>query len=184
MSDVVHIITLPSRRKSIGQEMDRHGVTAIYWEGVTSGQPIHNINASHKAIVQHAKDSGMERIIIAEDDCRFFGEPGEGFKYFLDNRPTEPYDLYLSSFYSGDRLPGNRVKNIAGLTLYEVHSRFFDTYLSVRNDHHIDRLLSTTQGRFFVSPKFCTFQQKGYSYQRKRWADDSNRLIGQPIFGQ
>lgn len=182
MSDVVHIISLRERRQSIEAEMDKHGITAVYWNGITEFNAIKNINLSHKEIVNFAKENNLPSILVAEDDMRFFGGPGKGFKYFLENRPKEDYDLYLSSFYSGDRLEGNRIKNVAGLTLYECMASFYDTFLSVPNDRHIDRAISTVGGKFFVSPMFCTFQQPGYSYQRKRWADDNKRIEKQPKF--
>ncbi len=184
MSEVVHIITMPSRRDSIMKEMERHEINAVYWPAVHGPKPIENINKAHKTIIRWAKENNKERILIGEDDLRFFGEPGEGFKYFLDNRPKEPYDIYLSSFYSGTRMEGLRVKGIAGLTLYECSSSFYDGFLSLPDTRHIDKAIGTSDARIFVSPKFCTYQEPGFSFQRKRYADDSVKLKDQPIFGQ
>ena len=95
------------------------------------------INLAHKAIVQYAKDNNIEAITIAEDDCRFMA-PG-AWKYYLENFPQQ-YDIFFSMYYVADSIEGNRITGkFSGMTMYTVHNSFYDTFLSLPDDCHIDR---------------------------------------------
>lgn len=70
------------------------GITRYkFWDAVVlKNSVINSIAASHKMIVQDAKDRGLRETIIMEQDATFTSP--NAWKYFLDNKPTE-FDLYL-----------------------------------------------------------------------------------------
>lgn len=184
-STTVNIITSPARENDIRMEMEKHGISAMYWPWVRGeGSPIKNINKAHKNLIRYAKKNNLSSILCGEDDCRMFGEKGEAFHYFLSNRPKEEYDIYLSSYYGKEKWSGVKLREFAGMTLYEVKSCYYDIFLSLPDARHIDRAISSSGARIFCCDKFCTFQANGFSYQRRRNVDDSYLLRGKPIFGQ
>jgi len=117
--------------------------------------------------------------MIAEDD--FVGTHEDSFRYFLENEPPE-YDLYLSMVYLGDLDGENRVKSFTGLTLYIVHSKFYDKFLSVDPNEHIDRALAG-MGDFRVCNPFTFIQHNGWSSNTGKEEKYDNLLEGRKLFG-
>lgn len=142
--NIVHCINLWSRSERMEgfiKEAEREGFGVIFWEGeVVKSNPKLGINRSFKRIVQYAKDNNLARVAIAEDDCRFFGEGG-AWKYFVDSLPDD-YDFYSSGYYACDLVEGNRIMQpFSGMTLFFINQRFYDFFLSLPDDCHIDREL-------------------------------------------
>jgi hypothetical protein len=54
------------------------------------------------------------------------------------------------------------VKAFTGMTLYIVHERFYDTFLSVNPKEHIDHALAGL-GRYIVCHPFVATQHNGLS---------------------
>lgn len=175
----LNIITLEQRRESIEKEMQRCGIDAKYWPAITDGDVKQNISRAHKQIIADAKQKGLPYVLIGEDDMRFYGL--QAFQYFLDNMP-EYFDLYLSSYYTGNVEPDGTIKNFRGLTMYAVSQKYYDTFLRQPETMHLDAALSLAGGRFVVCDKFVCYQEPGYSFQRKRMANDNSRLKGKPIY--
>jgi hypothetical protein len=98
-----------------------------------------------------------------EDDVRFTNP--NSFKYFLENKPKD-FDIYLSGIYIGEILEDNSVKSFTGFHCYIVNERFYDEYLSVPDDEHIDRALSNL-GKYYVCNPFIAIQYNGFSYNTK-----------------
>lgn len=169
------------RENSVISEMEKEGCEYRFWPGFLEKQRKVGINKAHRQIVQWAKDTGQKFVCIAEDDLLWYA-PGS-WKYYLDHMP-EDYDIYLSSYYSGKADENNIIKTFSGLTLYCVHSRYFDKYLSIPEHFHIDAGISLIGGKFVVCPKFIAYQSSGYSEQRRRFVNDNHRHAGKPIFGQ
>lgn len=129
------------------------------WDGVYLQSIKAGINAAHKQIVEYAKVAEWEMVAIAEDDIIFTNE--NSYKYFIENIPKD-FDIYLSMVYTGDNDENNVVKKFTGLTMYIVHSRFYDTFLSVDSTEHIDVELGGL-GKFVVCDKFVAIQRNGFS---------------------
>jgi hypothetical protein len=169
---IVHTINLEhreDRRASFNQEALVQGFKPKFWSGIYDRKnPKRGICKSHKQIIQFAKDNHLASIIVAEDDCKFTDR--EAFDYYLEKTPTD-FDLYLGMTYVAE-YKGNRVVNgMSGShTLYTVHERFYDFYLSIPDDVHIDRYL----GQFAWKYKYLTCypmvvqQTGGYSDNLKR----------------
>lgn len=169
------------REKSVIAEMEKENCAYKFWPGYLEKERKVGINKAHRQIVQWAKDTNQEMVVIAEDDLLWYA-PGS-WKYYLDQMPDD-FDIYLSSYYSGKADENNLITSFSGLTLYTVKSCYFDKYLSIPEHIHIDTGISLIGGKFVVCPEFVTFQMVGYSEQRRRVVDDSNRHKGKPIFGQ
>lgn len=163
MHQRVNIITghRADRLPLLMQELERQGITNYkFWDSILLPSVKASINAAHKQIVEFAMVAEFSSVMIAEDD--FVGTHPNSFKFFLDNEP-EQYDMYLSMVYMGDLDENNRVKAFTGMTLYKVHSRFYDKFLSVEANEHIDRALSEIGGLFCVCNPFTFIQRNGWS---------------------
>lgn len=157
------------RKQNYLDQCANEGIPFKVIPGITGDPtPFKNVSAAHKKIVQYAKDNALEKVLIAEDDF-IFTAPG-AWKYFLDNM-ADAFDLYMGLIYAGETID-QRVMNgfSGGLTLYAVHSRFYDVFLNADTEDHIDRVL----GRFCnmyeyrTPPKYCVKQLGGYSYNLLR----------------
>jgi hypothetical protein len=186
----IHIIHLPNdpryphreeREKSVIHQMEMEGCEYKFWDGILEKSRKVGINKAHKQIVQWAKDNNLESVCIAEDDLRWTGTGG--WKYFIENTPSD-YDIYTASYYSGSHDDNFVVTGFRGCTLYIVHSRYFNTFLSLPGVSHIDGEIDRSGAKIVVSPLFVAIQASGYSEQRRRFADDSHRIKKKELFGQ
>jgi hypothetical protein len=130
------------------------------WNGVYLPSVKAGINAAHKQIVEYAKMAGWREAAIAEDDIQF-SHPGS-WQYFLSQKP-EDYDIYLGMVFLGQPDDNGIVSDFTGLTIYIIHQRFYDRFLSMPGDEHIDHLLSKTGGKFIVCRPFIARQYNGWS---------------------
>lgn len=127
-----------------------------------------NISRAFKKIVQYAKEERLASVTIAEDDVLFTST--NSWRYYLENIPDD-YDLYLGGIYAG-RLDGNRiVDGYSGNTLVTVHERFYDFFLQVDPDDHLDRALGKfcAEKKYIVSLPFVCKQIGGYSENKKKF---------------
>jgi hypothetical protein len=121
---------------------------------------VESINASHKMIVRDAMEKGFEEVCIAEDDLMFTAE--DGWQHFLNKKPKE-YDLYLASTYI---VPVSN-NMVCGFHLYMVHSRFYEQFLSVPNNSHIDTAMDALKGKYEFCYPFSALQRPGFSANNK-----------------
>jgi hypothetical protein len=181
---IINIISLPKRedrRVAIIKQMEMEKCTYQFFDGVQGAAAKTNISQAHKNVVRYAKEQGLSEIAIAEDDLVWTGTGA--WKYFLENKPND-FDVYVGSYYSGSHDENFVVTGLRGLTLYIVHERYYDTFLSLPENTHIDGAIDRSGAKIIVSPLFVCMQQSGWSDQRKRYADDSILLKGKPMFGQ
>ena len=157
------------RYNNLMQELSMQGITDyVIHPGIYNpDNPKKVIHEGHRKIVQLAKDNEQDFCIICEDDIKF--TCANSWKYFLSQIP-ESFDLFFGLIYQGE-IKDNRVLNgfSGGMTLYVVHSRFYDTFLSQPIDTHIDRQLGNLcyLYDFKVIPQYCVIQRGGYSIQRR-----------------
>lgn len=129
------------------------------WDGVFLPSIKKSINRAHKQIVEYAKLAEWEEVAIAEDDIRFTHKNSWG--YFLEQKPPD-FDIYLSMIYMGEMDEAGMVKDFRSMTLYIVNSRFYDVFLSVPDDEHIDKALAGL-GKYIVCRPFVALQYNGFS---------------------
>ncbi len=186
---IAHIIINPDNprpKDNLYLELDQQGITAKFWVCVPDrNNVVRSINLSHKQIVSFAKDHLLPEICIMEEDVMFPAQ--DGWRYFLDNKPHE-FDLYLAGAYGLNdaaftrilKKPGAvAVHNFAGLHCYIIRNTYYDKFLSLDENQHIDN--QPGMGRFFVCAPFAALQRPGYSYNAKRTVDyNSDRRILPP----
>jgi hypothetical protein len=146
------------------------------WMPVEAKTVVESINASHKAIVAWAKKHELDMVAIGEDDIWFPAK--DGWQYFLKNMPSE-FDIYAASTYTDDL----HNKNIlCGFHCYIVHSKFYDKFLSVKDNGHIDTEIHNLGGDFKVCRPFAALQRKGFSANNQMIADYNLLLKPEDIY--
>lgn len=170
------------RHQNYLDQCSDNGIKFKVSSGVTSElQTFHNINLAHKKVIAQAKADGLESCLIAESDF-VMSSPG-AWKYFLSQLP-ESYDLFCGLIYHGTVQDGRILSAFSGgLTMYSIHSRFYDDVLGITVDEHIDREIgkrfSQTKELLCCVPMVCT-QLGGYSYNLVRsltYTEIENRLV-------
>lgn len=130
------------------------------WDGVyLHDSAKRNINAAHKRVVEYASVAGYPFTIIAEDDLRFT-HPTSWRKY-IDGMP-EDSDIHLSGCYLPEYNYNGTIKSFCGLHLYRVRRDFYETFLNLPPDEHIDRALSGI-GIITLADPMLAIQWNGFS---------------------
>lgn len=183
MHQRLNIITgnRPERKPVLMEEISRQGITNYtFWDSVYDRRSVRaGINEAHKQIVRYAKIAEFSEVLIAEDD--FVGTHQDSFKFFLSKKPTK-YDMYLSMVYMGDINNENKVDSFTGMTMYFVHSKFYDTFLSVDPEEHIDRALGGL-GDYHVCNPFAFVQRNGWSANTGKNEVYDSLLANRKLFG-
>lgn len=173
-----------SRQKrilSIVQQSKQHGFAVRFWEGVVATPIYTAINRAHKQIIQYAKDNSLSEVCVMEDDC-VLTAPG-AWEYFLKNKPDD-YDLYLGGIYQAQIEEDRILNGFSGMTLYFVHNKFYDTFLSMAEDYHIDRNLGNIafQQNYKVCHPFICKQIGGYSDNLRKETSYESFYEGRDFF--
>jgi hypothetical protein len=178
--NIIHIPQRTDRMKLLQQELYFQGVQDYrLWDGIVDPLlPYRGISKAHKQIVRHAKENSLPEVLIAEDDLHFTSK--NAFQFYLENKPSD-YDIYLGGIYSGNLDKERTVKDFSGLTLYSVHQRFYDSFLSISEDQDLDRALCN-KGKFSVCYPFVVTQHSGFSDNVKKYCDYDKLLLGRALF--
>lgn len=148
------------------------------WPCIMQNDVISSINASHKMIVRMAAEHGLEEVFIAEDDIWFPAD--DGWEYFLKNKPSfENYDLYLAATY----IPEEKPSQVCGFHLYSVSSRFYEDFLSVPNEDHIDTAMNKLRGEYVFCYPFAALQRAGFSSNNKSVVNYNSVLKDGDVYG-
>src|ERR1035437_4748267 len=135
--NIIHLPTRVDRWNLLQKELQEQNITDIkIWNGIIDSTLIlRGISQAHKQIVKDAKEKNLSEVLIGEDDLHFTSKGA--FKFFLDNKPKD-FDIYLGSVLHGRLKADNTVVDFSGTTLYMVRKRFYDAFLSVPENIHID----------------------------------------------
>jgi hypothetical protein len=149
------------RRESLLKELQSNGIDDYeLWDSVHDVKSIvATINKSHKQIVEYAMLAGFDSVTVAEDDIRF--THSNSWKYYLSQIPKD-YDIFLGMAYMDWPNNDGTLRSFTGLTIYTVNSRFYETFLSVPDNEHLDRALSGL-GKYIVCKPFVAKQANGFS---------------------
>ncbi len=159
-------------------ELERQGILDYeFWDGIYLPSIRASINAAHKQIVEFARLAEYPEVCIAEDDI--VGTHPNSWNYFLSQKPKE-YDMYLSMVYLGDVING-RVESFTGMTLYSVSRKFYDKFLSVDPNEHIDRALAGL-GDYHVCHPFTFIQRNGFSSNTGKMEEYDQLLNGRILY--
>ena len=141
------------------------------------------INLGHKAIITKAKEAGMNSVLVAEDDCSFFDKGA--LDYFLSKVP-EQYDIFCGLIYVGNVDENNRIISTfsGGMTFYSCHSKFYDKFLALPDDVHIDREIGNHHKDFelYVCNPYVCQQTGGYSDNLRKNMTYQVYLEGKSLF--
>lgn len=147
-------------------EFEKQGISDYkFWDAeVYTHSVLESITASFKKIVRWAKENNLDEVQIAEQDL-FFTSPNS-YKYFIENKP-QYFDLYISGSYliSNEyeyKAPLVRVKEYVGNQLIVINSKYYDKFLNIPDDNHVDTIQSGL-GEFYVVFPFIGLQRPGYS---------------------
>jgi hypothetical protein len=172
------------RLNNLMYELSKQGIADYsiiegFYDAKNTKQAIHK---GHRRIVELAKKNNLDRVLIAEDDI-VFTHPNS-FNYFLSQIP-ESFDIFSGLVYSAT-MEGNRIKNGgSGMTsLYVVNSRFYDFFLSMNIDNHIDRELGLTayKHEYYVCQPMPVIQRGGFSINKKQTLFYDAYLQGKKLY--
>lgn len=169
---------------SVCQQSKEQGFAVRFWEGIIDKRGGYiGINQSFKKIVRWAKENNEPMVCIAEDDIQF-SAPG-AWSYYLDQMP-EVFDIYSGGIYSG-QVDGNRIMNgYSGNTLITVHENFYDFFLSLTDEDHLDRRLGNHcfEKLYLLCKPFVVFQSQGYSDNHRRMTSHNAFVEKMNLFGR
>jgi len=171
----------PEKWQPLIDGLKEQGITDYkIWEPVfDSDSVIRSINLSHKQIVQWAKFHNLHEICILEDDVMFTA-PG-AWQRFLDEMPLWPFDIYLGGTYGLNKPITGKIDKINGLHCFIIRQRFYDTFLGVHDDIHIDVALDNL-GCYYICYPFVALQRPGFSANSRAFSDKNADLSKEDIY--
>lgn len=177
---IIHNSAHQNRYETLQWELHEQGISKfeIFPSVYDYRSTKRGINLAHKSVVEYGKLLGAEETCVMEDDIRFCGKGA--FDYFLKNKP-ETFDIYLGGIYVGDIVNG-KVKEFCGFHCYIIHERFYDTFLNLPLDEHIDNACRN-QGEFYVCDPFIAVQYNGFSSQTGKDENYDKLLEGRRFYG-
>lgn len=182
--NVLHLSNREDREINLLKQFSEQNINSfLIWEGE---EYPHNrkmgVCRGHKRVIEFAKKMQLPRVHFCEDDISFFAPLA--WQYYLDNVPDD-YDMYFGMIYHGV-IKDNRIASVcSGFTLYTVHERFYDTFLSVEDDAHIDREITQRfheSHKLMVCDKFVCEQFYCKSDNTRMICDYTPYLEGRPIY--
>jgi len=181
MLNIIHDDNKFKRYSVLMEELQTQDITKYkIWDAVHSDTIIKSINLAHKQIVRWAKENELPFVTIAEDDIKFCDRGA--YDYFVANVPDD-YDLFLGGIFLGVIDEYNEVKEFTGLTLYRIANHFFDTFLSLPEDEHIDQALAN-KGKYVVCNPFTVTQHNGVSSQSNQYCNYDTFFTERKLFKQ
>lgn len=143
-------------------EFIRQGISKYrFWDAIAfPDDVVRSINASHKMIVRWAKENNKKEVVIAEQDLTF--PSANGWKYFLEQKPAS-YDLYLACTY----IPPVTNSKVCGFHLYVMQEKFYDKFLSIPDNVHVDTHMNNIEGDYHFCFPFAALQRPGFSANNK-----------------
>lgn len=167
---------------NVCKQSKEQGFAVRFWEGIIEPNGV-GINKAFKKIVRWAKEQGLKMVCIGEDDL-IFSAPG-AWQYYLDNLPDD-FDIYSGGIYSGEIKDGRIMNGFSGNTLITVHQRFYDFFLNINPNDHIDRACGNFcfEKMYRIVDPFVVFQMQGYSDNHRRMTQHTAYLENMKLFGR
>ncbi len=148
----------PDDYERLTNEFEVQGIADYkFWDAVVLKESVvESINASHKMIVKDAKERKLKEVVIAEQDLTF--PANDGWDYFLRSKPNG-FDIYVACSY----VPPISNNILCGFHLYIVSEKFYDDFLSIPNNSHIDTAANDLKGDYKYCYPFAALQRPGFS---------------------
>ena len=176
--NIIHDSRRSEKYPLLMAELKRQGLTekdVEIWPAMLLDTVVESINASHRMIVQKAKDEEMESVLIMEDDVLFPAE--DGFRYFLDHLPDFPCRMYLAGAYSvtwHDSTRKRIVTHFVGMHCYIIPHWFYDIFLEIPKTVHIDTYISDMIAKYEIAV-YCCYPMA--AIQRKGWSANNGKDV-------
>jgi GR25 family glycosyltransferase involved in LPS biosynthesis len=165
--DRIYVINIPSRSdrlQSIEDQMKSLAIPEytrkdgiIVNAGVTLKDREAGCKAAHLNIIREAKELGLNRILIFEDDTVFESNAKEVLQKFKEFIAATDYDI----FYLGANVFEG---HYYCLHAYIVNKQFYDKMLSYESvDKPIDVSIAEGLGNFLCANPRIAYQRSGYS---------------------
>lgn len=183
--NILHPKSRTDRYELLMKQLEEQGIVNYKLWDNPIGQSMQErrgyVNSGHRKIVAFAKENALPYITIAENDITFFDKGA--WNYYWDNLP-ESYDLYLGMVYVGTVENARLISDASGFTLYTIHSRFYDFFLSISPDKHIDRAITSFHSsfEFKLPPMFVCEQNNTQSDNHMGKPDLKARLVGRKLY--
>lgn len=174
--NIIQDFRRPEKLGPLEQEMLRQGISYRLWDAIILPDVVASINASHKAIVRYAKETGLPEVAIAEDDVCF--PAPDGWLYWLERMPLD-FDIYAAGTYGG--VENFAPKSNVGAHCYIVHERYYDRFLAVPDHAHID--LAQDGADIEVVYPMAAIQRPGWSANNQKWSDYNSVLSDKDVYG-
>jgi hypothetical protein len=177
---IIHSIDDHSRYNILMKELEQQGIYKymLFPSVYHPKSAMQGINLAHRQCIEYAKIAEFPEILIMEDDIRFTSP--KSFEYFLNQKPND-FDIYLGGVYVSNPNADGTLHDFCGFHCYIVKADFYDTYLSVPYDEHIDRAMSG-KGKFILCDPMIAIQHSGYSHNTKRHETYENLLVGKNLY--
>lgn len=172
------VISLPhrtDRREQFTAHAKDQGIPFRFVDGHTGGPVYQNIARSHKDVIRWAKSRHDPYVLVMEDDCWF--PSSDGFQWFLDQVPRKPFDIFLGGIYGGAPDGDGLLKSFVAAHCYIVADRFYDRFLSVPENKHLDHALAGL-GVYYVCQPYAAIQRNGFSDNVRKVVDYSHYVDG------
>lgn len=179
------IISNPERQIRVDRlhrEMARQGVVDYkLWPSIhIANKPRRTaISKAHKQIVEWADIEGLPEVTIFEDDVWFPSD--NGFKYYEENKPKEPFDLYLGGITRGEIDKEGKTKRFTGAFCWTISENFYSTFLGVNEDLDIDGVMSNL-GVFYVCQPMAAWTYQGWSDNTQSTNNLNHLLMGKELY--
>jgi hypothetical protein len=168
-------------------ELRRQGVNAyhIVHPVEDSDSVVRSINLTHKTCVRWAQERNEPMACIMEQDVWFPAE--DGYIHWLAQCP-KLFDLYLACTYGPKHTAlygsGFEVTYAVGFHCYLIYKRFYDDFLSLSEEKHIDTAIEGVEGVYKVCYPFTALQHPGISANSRVWEDRNVNLKEEDVYGK
>lgn len=180
IDNTLHIIYDDRNSSDYGRllgEFIEQGITKYKFHKaiVLTDSVVKSINASHRMLVQMAKDNDWDEITIGEQDLTFTAP--DAWQYYLSQKPKS-FDIFLGCSY----IPPISNNKLCGFHLYTVSKKYYYTFLSVNPEAHIDTEIGDMGGDFKFCYPFPALQRPGYSANNRAVVDYNKVLDEKDIY--
>ena len=193
VAHIIHDFSRADRMENILKQAEEQIIVILLCPAYTKeATPVIGCAKSHKAVVRFAQSEKYPMVLIMEDDVEFTA-PG-AFKHFLLNIPMGEFDIYTAGVYGDVKVKFGHKSNseqgfdiiidrISGTHCYIVHSRFYDKFLTLPDNEHLDQSISAAADTIYMCHPMAALQMPGYSDIAKAVVNYNNdRFVKFPTF--
>jgi len=118
----------------------------------------------------------MDMVVIGEQDLMFTAP--DAWDYYLKQMP-QSFDIYVACTY----VPPISNNILCGFHLYTISKNYYDKFLSVDDNAHIDTAVSNLGGNFEFCYPFPCLQRPGFSANNGAYVNYNSNFNKNDIYG-